>query len=61
MLEGIASHIGAALMRKKAENEKAKLEAQLYQSQKMESIGILAGGVAHDFNNILMAIEAMGT
>ena len=60
MLEGIASHIGAALMRKKAENEKAKLEAQLYQSQKMESIGILAGGVAHDFNNILMAIVSYG-
>jgi len=42
--------------RKKAEEEKDKLRAQLLASQKMEAVGILAGGVAHDFNNVLTTV-----
>ena len=47
--------------RKRAEEEKKTLEAQLQQAQKLESLGTLASGIAHDVNNILCIILGYST
>jgi PAS domain S-box-containing protein len=50
------SHIDVTA-RREAEEERERLMAQLQQAQKLEAIGLLAGGVAHDFNNMLTVIN----
>ena len=50
------SHVVDITERKRAKQEREKLEAQFLQAQKMEAVGRLSGGVAHDFNNMLGVI-----
>jgi PAS domain S-box-containing protein len=42
--------------RRQAEDDRRKLEAQVRHTQRLESIGVLAGGIAHEFNNLLTSI-----
>ncbi len=57
---GIRGVIVDIVERKRVEQEKFRIEKQYQQSQKMESIGRLAGGVAHDLNNLLSPILGYG-
>jgi two-component system cell cycle sensor histidine kinase/response regulator CckA len=56
--DGISVYFRVTSERKRAEEEKRKLEAQLQQAQKMKAVGALAGGIANDFNNLLSVIQA---
>ncbi len=53
MIVGVTRDISE---RRRAERDRARLREQLHHAQKMEAVGRLAGGVAHDFNNVLCAI-----
>jgi len=60
-IDYIVAVIADQTERLRAEEERRVISEQLLQAQKMESLGVLAGGVAHDMNNVLGAILALAT
>jgi signal transduction histidine kinase/ActR/RegA family two-component response regulator len=59
LVQRVADQICGVLARIQLEQQRHQLEQQYHQAQKMEAIGHLTGGVAHDFNNILTVILAL--
>ena len=57
----VSGHLIDITEQVRREEERRRMEAQLQQVQKMESLGLLAGGVAHDINNVLGSILAVAT
>jgi PAS domain S-box-containing protein len=55
-INGLIGYFRNITERKQSQAEQAKLQGQLQHSQKMQAVGHLAGGVAHDFNNMIQAI-----
>ena len=52
----VAKQVAGVLARQRLNQARQRMEAQYHQAQKMEALGRLTGGVAHDFNNILTVI-----
>ena len=57
LIHAITERLGRIIERVRATEKQKQLESQLQQAQKMKSIGTLAGGIAHNFNNLLMGIQ----
>ena len=58
---GMTSLVDDITERRRSEEERQQLQMQLYNAQKLESLGSLAGGVAHDMNNVLGAILGLAS